>query len=59
MKVVKVSSTCKCFDFSTSSFNTWLKQQIDVTPKYTDLKAEYWQHHARVGASSLVHDIGD
>ena len=27
--------------------------------KYNDLKAVYWQHHARLGAPSLVHDMHD
>jgi hypothetical protein len=26
--------------------------------EYTDLKAVYWQHHARLGAPSLMHDLG-
>ena len=30
-----------------------------VNQKYTDLKAVYWQHHARLGAPSLVHDMYD
>ena len=30
-----------------------------VHQKYTDLKAIYWQHHARLGAPSLTHDMHD
>lgn len=30
-----------------------------VNQKYTDLKAVYWQHHSRLGAPSLVHDMHD
>lgn len=30
-----------------------------ATQKDTDLKAVYWQHHAELGASSLVHDMYD
>lgn len=30
-----------------------------VHQKYTDLKAIYWQHHARLGAPSLTHNMHD
>ncbi len=31
----------------------------NLAQKYNDLKAVYWQHHARLGAPSLVHDMHD
>ena len=31
----------------------------NTVEKYNDLKAVYWQHHARLGAPSLVHDMHD
>ncbi|RZG77046.1 IS3 family transposase [Acinetobacter sp. WCHAc060033] len=54
-----VSSACKCLGVSTSGYYAWRKRQIYVNQKYTDLKAVYWQHHARLGAPSLVHDMHD
>lgn len=32
---------------------------IQRAQKYNDLKAVYWQHNARLGAPSLVHDMHD
>ena len=56
---ITVSSACKCLGVSTSGYYAWGKRQIYVNQKYTDLKAVYWQHHARLGAPSLVHDMHD
>ncbi|MDC4265495.1 IS3 family transposase [Acinetobacter baumannii] len=56
---IMVSSACKCLGVSTSGYYAWRKRQIYVNQKYTDLKAVYWQHHARLGAPSLVHDMHD
>ncbi|WP_333663939.1 IS3 family transposase [Acinetobacter sp.] len=56
---ITVSSACKCLGVSTSGYYAWRKRQIYVNQKYTDLKAVYWQHHARLGAPSLVHDMHD
>jgi transposase InsO family protein len=33
--------------------------QANTAQNYNDLKAVYWQHHARLGAPSLVHDMHD
>lgn len=35
------------------------KSQIRITKQYDDLKALYWQHHARLGAPSLIHYMYD
>ena len=35
------------------------KRQVRISRQYDDLKAMYWQHHARLGAPSLVHDMHD
>ena len=35
------------------------KTQVYTAQKYNDLKTAYWQHHARLGAPSLVHDMHD
>ena len=35
------------------------KRQIRIAKQYDALKAVYWQHHARLGAPSLVHDMHD
>ena len=59
MTKITVSSACKCLGVSTSGYYAWRKRQIYVNQKYTDLKAVYWQHHARLGAPSLVHDMHD
>lgn len=37
----------------------WKKRQVCIAKQYDDLKAVYWQHHARLGAPSLVHDMHD
>ena len=59
MKQVKVTALCKYLNVSTSGFYAWKKRQIRITKQYDDLKAVYWQHHARLGAPSLVHDMHD
>ncbi len=59
MTEITVSSACKCLGVSTSGYYAWRKRQIYVNQKYTDLKAVYWQHYARLGAPSLVHDMHD
>lgn len=59
MKQVKVTVLCKYLNVSTSGFYAWKKRQIRITKQYDDLKAVYWQHHARLGAPSLVHDMHD
>ena len=56
---VTVSSACKCLGVSTSGYYAWRKRQANTTQKYDDLTAVYWQHHARLGAPSLVHDMHD
>ena len=56
---VTVSSVCKCLDVSTSGYYAWRKRQTNTAQKYNDLKVVYWQHHARLGAPSLVHDMRD
>ena len=56
---VTVSSACKCLGVSTSGYYAWRKRQANPAQKYNDLKAVYWQHHARLGAPSLVHDMHD
>ena len=56
---VTVSSACKCLGVSTSGYCAWRKRQANLAQKYNDLKAVYWQHHARLGAPSLVHDMRD
>lgn len=57
MTEITVSSTCKCLGVTASGYYAWRKKQIYVNQKYTDLKVVYWQHHARLGAPSLVHDM--
>ncbi len=59
MNEVTVSSACKCLGVSTSGYYAWRKRQANPAQKYNDLKAVYWQHHARLGAPSLVHDMHD
>ena len=59
MKQVKVTTLCKYFGVSTSGFYAWKKRQVRISRQYDDLKMMYWQHHARLGASSLVHDMHD
>ncbi|KCX92272.1 hypothetical protein J568_2703 [Acinetobacter baumannii 6112] len=52
MNEVTVSSACKYLGVSTSGYYTWRKRQAYTAQKYKDLKAVYWQHHARFGAPS-------
>ena len=59
MNEVTVSSACKYLGVSTSGYYAWRKRQANTVEKYNDLKAVYWQHHARLGAPSLVHDMHD
>lgn len=59
MTKITVSSACKCLGVSTSGYYAWRMQQMNVNQKYTDLKAVYWQYHARIGAPSLTHDMHD
>ena len=59
MNEVTVSSACKYLGVSTSGYYAWRKRQANPAQKYNDLKAVYWQHHARLGAPSLVHDMHD
>ena len=59
MNGVTVSSACKCLRVSTSGYYAWRKRKANTAQKYNDLKAVYWQHHARLGAPSLVHDMHD
>ena len=56
---ITVSSACKCLGVSTSGYYAWRKRQAHIAQKYNDLKVVYWQHHARLGAPSLVHDMHD
>ena len=35
----------------------WRKRKVYATQKYTDLKVVYWQHHAGLGAPSLIHNM--
>ena len=48
-----------CLGVSTSGYYAWRKRQANTAQKYNDLKAVYWQHHARLGVPSLVHDMHD
>ncbi len=57
MTEITVSSACKCLGVSASDYYAWRKKQIYVNQKYTDLKVVYWQHYARLGAPSLMHDM--
>lgn len=59
MNGVTVSTVCKCLGVSTSGYYVWRKCKANTAQKYNDLKAVYWQHHARLGAPSLVHDMHD
>ena len=59
MNEITVSSACKYLGVSTSGYYAWRKHQANTAQKYNDLKAVYWQHHARLGAPSLVHDMHD
>ncbi len=59
MTEITISSACKCLGVSASGYYAWRKKQIYVNQKYTDLTVAYWQHHARLGAPSLVHDMHD
>jgi hypothetical protein len=59
MTEIKAPSACKCLGVSTSGYNVWRKRQANTAQKYNDLKFVYWQHHARLGAPSLVHDMRD
>jgi len=59
MNEVTVSSACKYLGVSTSGYYAWRKRQANTAQKYNDLKVVYWQHHARLGAPSLVHDMHD
>ena len=54
-----MSSACKCLGVSTSGYYAWRKRQAYTAQKYKDLKAVYWQHHARLGAPSWVYDMHD
>ncbi len=58
-KEITVSSACKCLAVSSSCYYAWCKRRVNTAQKYKDLKAVYWQHHARLGAPSLVHDMHD
>ena len=46
----------KCQHFR---YYAWRNCQANTAQKYNYLKAVYWQHHARLGAPSLVHDMHD
>ncbi len=59
MEKVKVTVLCKQLGVSTSGFYAWRKRQVRIAKQYDDLQAVYWQHHARLGAPSLVHDMHD
>lgn len=44
---------------STADYYAWRYRWVRTQQKYSDLKTVYWQHHARLGAPSLVHDMRD
>lgn len=49
----------KSLDASRSGYHAWCGRQVKTEQKYHDLKTVYWQHHARLGAPSVVYDIRD
>lgn len=49
----------KSLDASTSGYHAWCGRQVKTEQKYHDLKTVYCQHHARLGAPSVVYDIRD
>lgn len=50
---------CQCLGVSPSGYYAWRHRQVKTQQKYHDLKTVYWQHHARLGAPSLVYDMRD
>lgn len=59
MKGTRIHVACESLNVSTSGYYAWRHRQAKIQQKYNDLKAVYWQHHARLGAPSLVHDMRD
>lgn len=56
---ITLAIACQCLSVSPSGYYAWRKREHTLKQEYDDLKAVYWQHHARLGAPSLVHDMHD
>lgn len=54
-----VRITCSVLKLSPSGYYAWLKRAPKSKLLIDKVKAHYWQHKARLGAPSLVHDIRD
>ncbi len=59
MKGARIHAACESLGVSTSGYYAWRHRPAKTQQKYNDLKTVYWQHHARLGAPSLVHDMRD
>lgn len=57
MQKITVSSACEHIGVGRSGYYAWLKRSPKVSQKLDVLKSLYWQHYARLGAPSLVHDM--
>jgi transposase InsO family protein len=57
--MVTVASACDCIGVSRSGYYAWLKRTPRCEKQLNDLQLLYWQHHARLGAPLLVHDMRD
>lgn len=58
-KGITLAIACQCLAVSPSGYYAWRKREHTLKQEYDDLKAVYWQHYARLGAPSLVHDMHD
>lgn len=54
-----ISQVCQSLDISRSGYYAWLKRPIKPTALCEYFKKQYQWHKARLGASSLVHDVRD
>ena len=59
MDGIRTKFACQCLGVSPSGYYAWRHRQVKTQQKYHDLKTVYWQHHARLGAPSLVYDMRD